>query len=514
MIQEDKHKLKEWKEYLKDIANATPVEANLSEAEIARKRAWLETRPVEWIKYFFPSYAKYPFAPFHIKAIKRMINNDEWFEVLSWSRELAKSTIVMFVVLFLVLSGRKKNVILAAATQDAAERLLRPYKANLEANGRLKAFYGDQVNLGQWTGCEFVLKNGASFLGIGAGNAPRGSRAEAVRPDILLLDDFDTDADCRNKTVLDKKWEWWEEALYPTRSVSEPTLIVFCGNIIAKDTCVGRAGAKADHWDVVNIIDKDGNSTWPEKNTPEHIARLRSKISTKAFQQEYMNNPIYEGKIFKNLPYGKIPPLRKFQFIVIYGDPAYSNSTTAKKNSKKAVFALGYLRGTYYVLKGFCANDTNDNYIEWYYTLMRWIDESARYHIPVYCVQENNTLQNPFFEQVFMPIVRDKNKTRWWSLHLRADERQKGDKATRIEASLEPLDREGRLIFNEDEKDNPHMQELIDEFKLFEMHLPYCADGPDCIEGGIFYINSKIQQITARVDTIKADDLIDKRNRM
>ena len=107
MIQEDKHKLKEWKEYLKDIANATPVEANLSEAEIARKRAWLETRPVEWIKYFFPSYAKYPFAPFHIKAIKRMINNDEWFEVLSWSRELAKSTIVMFVVLFLVLSGRK-----------------------------------------------------------------------------------------------------------------------------------------------------------------------------------------------------------------------------------------------------------------------------------------------------------------------------------------------------------------------------------------------------------------------
>ena len=510
MIQEDKNKLKEWKEYLKDIANATPVETDLSEAEIARKRAWLEARPVEWIRYFFPSYAKYPFAPFHIKAIKRKINNDEWCEVLSWSRELAKSTIVMFVVLFLVLTGRKKNVILAAATQDAAERLLRPHKANLEANGRLKAFYGDQVNLGQWTGCEFVLKNGASFLGIGAGNAPRGSRAEAVRPDILLLDDFDTDAECRNKTVLDKKWEWWEEALYPTRSVSEPTLIVFCGNIIAKDTCVARAGAKADHWDIVNIIDKNGNSTWPEKNTPEHIARLRSKISTKAFQQEYMNNPISEGKIFKNLPYGKIPALSKFKFIVVYGYPAYSNSTTAKKNSKKAVFALGYLKGTYYIIKGFCANETNDNYVEWYYTLKEWLGST----VPVYFVQENNTLQNPFFEQVFMPIVRAKNNVKGDTLHLRSDERKKGDKATRIEASLEPLDREGRLIFNEDEKDNPHMQELVDQFKLFEMHLPYCADGPDCIEGGIFYINSKIRETSATVDTISADDLIDKRNRM
>lgn len=510
MIQEDRNKLKEWREYLKNIANATPVEADLSEAEIARKKAKLEKDPISWIKYFFPGYAKYEFAPFQIRAIKRMINNDEWFEVLSWSRELAKSTIVMFVVMFLVLTARKKNVILAAATQDAAERLLRPYKANLEANGRIKAFYGDQVNMGQWTGSEFVLKNGASFLGIGAGNAPRGSRAEAVRPDILLLDDFDTDAECRNKTVLDKKWEWWEEALYPTRSVSEPTLIVFCGNIIAKDTCVGRAGEKADHWDIINIIDKDGNSTWPEKNTPEHIARLRSKISTKAFQQEYMNNPISEGKIFKNLPYGKVPPLRKFQFIVVYGDPAYSNSTTAKKNSKKAVFALGFLKGTYYVLKGFCANETNDNYIEWYYTLKEWLGSD----VPVYFVQENNTLQNPFFEQVFMPIVRAKNNVKKDMLHLRSDERKKGDKATRIEASLEPLDREGRLIFNEEEKDNPHMQELRDQFKLFEMHLPYCADGPDCIEGGIFYINSKIRETTAKIDTISAEDLIDKRNRM
>lgn len=510
MTQEERLKQKEWKAFLKDIANATPIEADLSDAEKAIKKAKLEKNPVEWIRYFFPNYAKYPFAKFHIKAINRLINNDDWFEVLSWSRELAKSTIVMFVVIYRVLTGRNKNIMLAAATQDAAGRLLRPYKANFEANGRLRAFYGDLVNQGQWTEYEFVLKTGASFLGIGAGNAPRGSRAEAVRPDILLLDDFDTDADCRNKTILDKKWEWWEGAMYPTKSVSEPTLIIFCGNIIAKDTCVARAGAKADHWDIVNIVDKQGNSSWPEKNKPEHIARIRQQISTKAFQQEYMNNPISEGKIFKNLPYGKIPALSKFKFIVVYGDPAYSNSTTAKKNSKKAVFALGYLKGTYYIIKGFCANETNDNYVEWYYTLKDRLGST----VPVYFVQENNTLQNPFFEQVFMPIVRAKNNVKGDTLYLRSDERKKGDKATRIEASLEPLDREGRLIFNEDEKDNPHMQELIDQFKLFEMHLPYCADGPDCIEGGIFYINAKIRETSANVDTISADDLIDKRNRM
>ena len=507
---EDKLKHKEWKEFLKDIANATPVEADLSEAEKARKRAKLEKDPLAWIKYFFPSYAKYEFAPFHTRAIKRMINNDDWFEVLSWSRELAKSTIVMFVVMYRVLTGRNKNVILAAATQDAAERLLRPYKGNFEANGRLKAFYGEQKSLDTWTSTEFILKNGASFLGIGAGNAPRGSRAEAVRPDILLLDDFDTDADCRNKTVLDKKWEWWEQALYPTKSVSEPTLIVFCGNIIAKDTCVARAGAKADHWDIINIVDKDGNSNWPQKNKPEHIARIRQQISTKAFQQEYMNNPISEGKIFKNLPLGKVPPIKKFKFIVVYGDPAYSNSKADKKNSTKALVAMGYLKGTYYILKAFCAHASNDEYIEWFYTLKGILGNS----VPVYFVQENNTLQNPFFEQVFMPMVREKNQLKGESLYIRGDERKKGDKATRIEASLEPVDREGRLVFNEEEKDNPHMIELMDQFKMFELHLPYCADGPDCVEGGKVFTDRKMRESNAHIDTVSYDDLTDQRNRM
>lgn len=507
---EDKLKHKEWKEFLKDIANATPVEADLSEAEKARKRAKLEKDPLAWIKYFFPSYAKYEFAPFHTRAIKRMINNDDWFEVLSWSRELAKSTIVMFVVMYRVLTGRNKNVILAAATQDAAERLLRPYKGNFEANGRLKAFYGEQKSLDTWTGTEFILKNGASFLGIGAGNAPRGSRAEAVRPDILLLDDFDTDADCRNKTVLDKKWEWWEQALYPTKSVSEPTLIVFCGNIIAKDTCVARAGAKADHWDIINIVDKDGNSNWPQKNKPEHIARIRQQISTKAFQQEYMNNPISEGKIFKNLPFGKVPQYKKFKFIVVYGDPAYSNSKADKKNSTKAVVALGFMKGTYYILKAFCAHASNDEYIEWFYTLKSTLGNA----VPVYFVQENNTLQNPFFEQVFMPMVRAKNQLKGESLYIRGDERKKGDKATRIEASLEPVDREGRLVFNEEEKDNPHMIELMDQFKMFELHLPYCADGPDCVEGGKVFTDRKMRESNAHIDTVSYDDLTDQRNRM
>ena len=126
MTAEEKKRLREWKEYLEDVKNSTPIEAGLSETERKKKKEYLESKPEEWIAYFFPKYAKYPFAKFQKKAIKRILDNPEWFEVLSWSRDLAKSTIVMFCVMYLALTGRKKNVIIASATQTSAEKLLMP----------------------------------------------------------------------------------------------------------------------------------------------------------------------------------------------------------------------------------------------------------------------------------------------------------------------------------------------------------------------------------------------------
>lgn len=503
MTLDEKKKLKEWNDYVADIANATPVEVNLSEAEKARKKEYLEAHPLEWIRYFFPNYAKYDFAPFQEKAIRRILNNPEWFEVLSWSRELAKSTIVMFCVMYLTLTGRKKNVILASATQSSAEKLLRPYKGNFEANGRIKAFYGEQQNLGQWTESEFVTKGGAAFYAIGAGNAPRGSRNEAIRPDVLLVDDFDTDEDCRNPSIIEKKWKWWERALFPTRSVSEPTTVIFCGNIIAKDACVVRAGAKADHWDIINLVDKQGNSTWPQKNKPEDIARIRAKVSSASFQAEYMNNPVTEGKVFQNVTMGKVPPLKKFKFVLAYGDPSYSNSRN-KATSFKALALLGMCRNTLYVIKCFCARETNANYIEWFYLLKEFVGSQTT----VYFYQENNTLQDPFFEQVFKPLIREANERKHSNLYIIGDGRDKIDKATRIEANLEPLDRNGRLVFNEDERDNPHMQEMCDQFRMFELSLPYPADGPDCVEGGYNMILRKMKELDPGV-TIGYQDFRD-----
>ena len=212
MKQIDRDALKEWEALKQSIYNDTPIDETMSPAQIEKHRLYLEAHPIEWMKFFFPKYAKYPFAPFQKRAIHRIINNPEWYEVLSWSRSLAKSTITMFAVLYLTLTGRKSTVILASATEKAAARLLAPYRANLESNRRIIQYYGEQMSVGEWAELEFRTRQGVAFYGVGAGNAPRGARNEAIRPDVLLVDDFDTDEDCRNPDVLNNKWDWWEHA--------------------------------------------------------------------------------------------------------------------------------------------------------------------------------------------------------------------------------------------------------------------------------------------------------------
>lgn len=120
---------------------------------------------------------------------------------------------------------------------------------------------------------------------------------------------------------------------------------------------------------------------------------------------------------------------------------------------------------------------------------------------------ENNSLQDPFFQQVYKPLLALKRRETGINLSILPDTAVKGDKAMRIEASLEPLNRAGRLVFNEAEKNNPDMQELAKQFRLFSMKLTYPADGPDSIEGGFRMIRSK-RSVLAPLTIVAAKDYL------
>lgn len=487
----NKQLLQDWEEYYNQFI--ADVEVDSSETEIQKRQriARLEASPEDWFKYYFPKYCTAEPANFHTAATKRLLAHPRWYEVRAWSRELAKSARSMFEVLYLALTGKISNFLLVSNSFDNACRLLLPFMIQLEKNLRIINDYGEQATIGHWESSEFIAKCGCSFRALGAGQSPRGTRNEAKRPDFILVDDIDTDEECRNTDRIKQKWDWIEQALIPTISVSSDARILFNGNIIAKDCCIARAGKVADKFDIVNIRDKNGKSSW-SKNTEEDIDFILSKISTRAAQQEYFNNPLSEGDVFKELSIGKIPSLSRFKQIIVYGDPSPSNSKN-KAGSMKAIAAIGLLDSTYYIIKCRVDRATNSEFVDWFYEINEQLNGSSA---QIYNYIENNKLQDPFYQQVFIPLFVSKAKEKGHYLNIVPDARVKPDKFSRIEGNLEPLNRNGRLIFNEAEKNNPHMQRLQEQFLLLTPQLKAPADGVDAVEGGVFIATQKLKQVS------------------
>lgn len=498
----------DWEEFLRTVRTQTEVDFTMDSREKARKLKELEADPVEWMRFMFYKFARYPFAGFQKKAIRRIVEHSgsNWYEVLSWARELAKSTIVMMTVLYLVLVKKDKRVvILASATNDAAIKLLNVYRGQFEANERLKYFYGD-LRGAKWSEDYFVLSSRVSFMAMGWGQSPRGVKLDEVRPDLILLDDYDTDEECRNAEVLNNKWRWFENALFFTRSINGSLMTIWTGNIIAKDCCVVRAGKKAreladrekpiGNWDIINLrmVDirrpdpqedyRNGTSVWPEKNSEEAIDEVLAQVSLAAGQKECFNNPVVEGNYFTEIRWGECPPISKLKYVVSYGDPAYSNrvSKKAAQNSFKSNVLMGMYEGTLYIYTCYLDHVTNDEFVNWYYYLRDYVRDRSQLMSYI----ENNTLQDPFYEQVFKPIFLRKGEEKGFQINISPDERKKPEKFARIEGNLEPLNRAGRMVFNVREKENPHMQRLEEQFLLFDDGLPSPADGPDAVEGGYY----------------------------
>lgn len=468
-----------WGEFRDSVKNSTPVDKNET-PEAQRKRiAKLEAEPEEWFKYYFPKYAFAEPAPFHKQSTKRIINNPEWYEVRSWSRELAKSTRTMFEVLYLTLTKRKRYVLLTSNNETNATNLLEPYRIQLDSNQRIINDYGMQETLGKWQSGEFTTRGGAAFKAIGAGQSPRGTRNEEVRPDVLIFDDLDTDEDCRNPEMIEKRWRWIEDAAIGTRSISKGTLILFCGNIIAKDCCVVRAQKYADHVDIINIRDKHGKSTWPSKNTEAHIDRVLSQKSYISTQREYFNNPIIEGSVFKEL-YWKMPqPIVQYRFLVCYIDLSYK---AGKNNDYKAAVLVGKYRDEYHILKAFLKQGTTRDLAAG----LADINSYVAGRVPVYWYAEENFLQDIIRKELHGELQKMRQ-----NIVISPDSRKKPDKFTRIEAALEPLNSNGKLWMNAAERDNPSMLVLEEQFKALSPKSKAHDDGPDAVEGAKQILDAK-----------------------
>jgi len=485
-----------WNKHIEDVERFTTVDESESrQAQTDRIRRARKDYAF-FVEYYFPHWCTgkdgkiIPSAKFHIEAANKIKENKTLKAVFKWARGHAKSThIGVFIPMWMMAQEEREiNVmVLVGKSQDSANTLLSDVQAELQYNQRYSHDFGEQYNSGHWVFGEFVTKSGVAFFARGRGQSPRGLRYRDKRPDYIVIDDLDDDELCLSKERVDKLTKWVKEALFGSFGAAGGRFIMV-GNLISRQSVLANIEASEGMFVTqVNVRDKHGKPSWPELWTEQRIREKETFMGSGSFQKEYMNNPIIEGSVFKPITWGSVPKLEKFDFLVAYGDPAYSNSTRGRKRSFKAIVLVGYYNMKYYVITAYDSWVVNNIFVRWYFNLRDYV----RGQTSVYYYIEDNSLQHSFYDQVFKPIFSEISMEKG-VIGITCDDRKKPEKAYRIESALERLVRDGLLIFNEEEKINPHMVELEAQFKLFTMSLDYPADGPDAIEGAKWIIDQKL----------------------
>ncbi|MCH5690031.1 hypothetical protein LWM68_40900 [Niabella sp. W65] len=170
-----KEALLEWEEVLEGVRKKNPAKKFTSAKDRADYINLIHKTGNQelWMQEMFPQYCTSKPAKFQIRSTRRLVGKKRYRQARRWARGLSKSTRRMMEILYKhFVEGFRVNMLLISKNEGNAERLLEPYRAQLEANARLIDIYGIQERPGKWTSTEFVTKKGASFRAVGLGQNP------------------------------------------------------------------------------------------------------------------------------------------------------------------------------------------------------------------------------------------------------------------------------------------------------------------------------------------------------
>lgn len=422
---------------------------------------------------------------FQTDAAKYILANANTRAVFEWARGHAKSTHMdVFIPMWLKIQDKPQfhTMVLVGKSADSAERLLADLQEELQYNELYNHDFGTQMKEGCWADGEFTTTDDCHFIALGRGQSPRGIKYKGRRPDYIVIDDIDDDEMCRNPKRVKEASDWVLTALFGAMEAGRGRFIMV-GNRIAKNSILSNIIERPDVYHTrVNILDAKGRPSWKENYTAEEIATLRNFVGERAFQKEYMNNPITEGAVFseENVVFGEmLKNLRDYRQLVCYTDPSWKGTATS---DYKATMLMGKTRdGKYHLLRAYAAQTSVSDMIEWHYTIQKYV--AGR--VPVYYFMESNMLQ-----QIIVDEFRKYGEQVGDVIPVRGDSRKKPDKFARIEA-LEPLFSQNLIVFNKDEKDSPGMRVLVEQLLCFERGSRIHDDAPDALEGALFLLSRR-----------------------
>jgi hypothetical protein len=241
---------------------------------------------------------EYPFAAFHRDIVSDFWSK-EWAMINLGFRECGKTTLVEEGIVIAGCEGAFRNCLIINAKEELAAELLTNIKSEIDNNEMVYAAWGDMH--GQiWTGTKITLRNGVCIQAHGVGQEVRGTQHNNWRPDLVVINDFETDEEVLKPDGRRKMLRWLLRVLLPACDRRRRRIRIY--DSVRDADSVPMQLIKKQKWPhrliPMAYLDEAGQeqSSWPGHPTltPEWIAAERLIYTQLGeldiFEREYMCN--------------------------------------------------------------------------------------------------------------------------------------------------------------------------------------------------------------------------------
>lgn len=201
---------------------------------------------------------------------------------------------------------------------------------------------------------------GALVFPRGSGQQVRGILHKSHRPDLIVVDDLESDEEVLSEEQRLKTRRWFFSTLMGCRSMTETGWrVIVVGTLLHQDSLIARL-MEDPNWTVIRLdISNDSDeSQWPEFISTENLRKIKAQFESQDlmddYNREYRGRPgAAENMSFKKEDFKSYIDTSKHGELtetVIIGDPA---KTTNMRSAESAVIGIGinehgmYVRDVY-----------------------------------------------------------------------------------------------------------------------------------------------------------------------
>jgi len=439
---------------------------------------------------YFPDFFPSNYPNLHVDILALMLSKSN-LKVTAVPRGHAKSTVVSFLlVIYRIVMQERKFIVIVSESEEKAKDFVIRLRDELEYNKKLIRDFclEGKYKTTDWAKTDFITATGIRVTAKGAGQSLRGMIFKDTRPDMVVLDDIETNETAGTDTVLD----YVLSNVLPAVNKRGVWDVCYVGTII-KDMATLHRMLINEEWVSAKweAIDDDDEMIAPMLLPKAEYIRSKRMYESlgkmSVFYAEMHNNPMVadDAMTFKQSSfqyYDELPS--NLRYFMAY-DPALppSGRTKLKRVDKSAIIVLATDSSqNWYVVKIVANRESPAKNRELIYNL------AAKYNPNVVWMETIAAQRAMYLE------IRSEMRTKGIKFPLREIPSHSGSKEARIE-QLEPLYESGRIFHN---RKDPLTTDLERELLLFG-RTPH----DDISDGLSFFLNKVSYPAKGVADTIQ-----------